>query len=116
MKTNDSKEKAGKLPVIKGVAKETIELAAVLKWNTGIRRNTAKVYIDKLIAKGIAKAEDSIFVEFNWDKFKVVINGLGQDHWYSEEDLLQSLVESFGKFAKETENTISAYVNSLPTK
>lgn len=98
------------IPVIKGVSETATKMISLVKFNADIKRRTYLGIIKYLKDAGIAKDTDSIFIEFGWNnKFKIVINGLGREYFYSETFFLNALVDSFKWFAEDAGKIINAY-------
>lgn len=98
------------IPVIKGVSETVTKMISLVKFNADIKRRTYLGIIKYLKDTGIAKDTDSIFIEFGWNnKFKIVINGLGREYFYSETFFLNALVDSFKWFAEDAGKIINAY-------
>lgn len=98
------------IPVIKGISEKATKMISLVKFNADIKRRTYLGIIKYLKDSGIAKDTDSIFIEFGWNnKFKIVINGLGREYFYSENFFLTALVNSFELFAKDAGKIINDY-------
>lgn len=98
------------IPVIKGVSETATKMISLVKFNADIKRRTYLGIIKYLKNAGITKDTDSIFIEFGWNnKFKIVINGLGREYFYSETFFLNALVDSFKWFAEDAGKIINAY-------
>lgn len=98
------------IPVIKGVSETATKMISLVKFNADIKRRTYLGIIKYFKDAGIAKDTDSIFIEFGWNnKFKIVINGLGREYFYSENFFLNALVDSFKWFAEDAGKIINAY-------
>lgn len=98
------------IPVIKGVSETATKMISLVKFNADIKRRTYLGIIKYLKDADIAKDTDSIFIEFGWNnKFKIVINGLGREYFYSETFFLNALVDSFKWFAEDAGKIINAY-------
>lgn len=105
------------IPVIKGISETATKMISLVKFNADIKRRTYLGIIKYLKEAGIAKDTDSIFIEFGWNnKFKIVINGLGREYFYSETFFLNALVDSFKWFAEDAGKIINAYYDDESNK
>lgn len=87
-------------------------LVYLLKNNSEIRRFTAKNVLAHLESTGDIPADTkSKIVQFNWDKFSVICDGLGTDYRYTEKFLLTSLVDSFSNLADSATKTIKEFMD-----
>lgn len=110
MEKRNATKKKNVIPVIKGVSETATKMISLVKFNADIKRKTYLGIIKYLKDAGIAKNTDSIFIEFGWNnKFKIVINGLGREYFYSETFFLNALVDSFKWFAEDAGKIINAY-------
>lgn len=105
MKKSDIKTVREKLPA------HLVNLVAIIKNNSEIRRFTSLAIINYLKQKGIINT-DKAFVTFNWTKFTISVNGLGQDYRYNERFLIDALIGSFNSFARNAENIISVFLDT----
>lgn len=105
MRKSDIKTVREKLPT------HLVNLVAIIKNNSEIRRFTSLAIINYLKQKGIINT-DKAFVTFNWTKFTVSVNGLGQDYRYNEQFLIDALCGSFNSFAHNAENIISVFLDT----
>lgn len=102
---NDFKSVANKLP------KALVELVAIVKNNSEIRRFTSLAIINKLKQQGVISGDNN-YVAFNWTKYTVTSNGLGIDYRY-DKLFIDCLIGSFASFAAASEKTISDFINFL---
>lgn len=84
-------------------------LVLLMKNNAEIRRFTALGVIDALKATGDLKGEKH-YVDFKFNHFVVSDDGLRRDYRYSEIFFLNSLVESFSRFAASAQNVINDFI------
>lgn len=102
------KKEAIKAKGLPGKASDDIkEVAAILKFNSSIRRHASRLYIQALKDAGTIKEEDSIFIQFEWDRVKIIVNGLARDVWYTEHDLIIAIAGSIKCVADEVSNKLS---------
>ena len=103
-KKNDVKTIREKLP------EHLVNLVAILKNNTEIRRFTSLAIINYLKQKNIINGEHN-FVIFNWTKFTVKSDGLGIHYRYNEQFFIDALVGSFSSFANNATNIICEFID-----
>lgn len=84
-------------------------LVLLMKNNAEIRRFTALGVIDALKESGELKGEKH-YVDFKFNHFVVSDDGLRRDYRYSEIFFLNSLVESFSRFAASAQNVINEFI------
>lgn len=107
-------ENAG-LPTNLNVPVETLKLAAIFKYNAAIRRHTSLAYKELLIKENVVKAEDSVYIEFEWNKINISINGLITQRWY-DQVLIEALTKGFETLTSETSKVVEEYINKINNK
>lgn len=102
IKRNTFDETVSKFP------KHIVELSAIVKNNSEIRRFTALGIINYLQQKGEIKG-DKKFVSFKWNKFRVIVDGLSRDYYYTEPFFLNAFVAAFSSFSASAQRTIDNF-------
>lgn len=110
MEKKDFKSKKENIKAIREKLPEhLVNLVAIIKNNSEIRRFTSLAIINYLKQKEIITGEHN-FVLFGWTKFTVKSDGLGIDYRYNENFFINSLVGSFESFANNSESIINKFV------
>ena len=105
IKRNDAKTVREKLP------EHLVNLVAIVKNNSEIRRFTSLSIINYLKQKNVIQGEHN-FVLFNWTKFTVKSDGLGIDYRYNENFFIKSLVGAFDSFANNAGVIINTFIDT----
>lgn len=92
----------------KNVPAETRNLIYILRNNVDIRRYTAMGIINYLLQKGEIKGEKR-YVNFFWNKFRVVADGFVKEYKYNETFFLNCFVASFASFSAVAQKTINMF-------
>lgn len=89
-----------------------VNLVYLLKNNSEIRRFTSLNILSVLEKEGVVNKDcKSKLVKFGWDKFSVIIDGLGKDYRYTETFFIQCLINSFALFADSATKTIKEFMD-----
>lgn len=84
------------------------ELAALMKYNSAMRICSSKAIIAEMTTNGDIKETDKVFIEFDWSKVKIVVNGLGKELWYSEPIVLRGIANGFNMMSNLVQEKITA--------
>lgn len=83
----------------------------LVKNNAEIRRFTSKAMIAQLIKAGQLNKEDKVYIDFFFDKFAIIVNGLKQEFYYKNNSLfINCLAASFPLFINNAQNIINEFV------
>lgn len=94
------------------VPEHILNISYILKDNSAIRRHVSLNIINYLMQIGrINRNARAKYVDFMWNKFAVIVDGLRSEFSYNEKFFLDALVTSFDQFAKDAENAISIFVD-----
>lgn len=105
VKANDTKRLPGNAP-------DSIkEVAALMKYNSAMRICSSKAIIAEMITNGEIKETDKVFIEFDWSKVKVVINGLGKELWYTEPIILRGIANGFNMMSNLVQAKLTAVMS-----
>lgn len=94
------------------IPEHIVNIAYIVKDNAAIRRFTALNIINYLKQTKKIEQESSNFVNFYWNKFCIISNGLKTEYSYKETFFLNCLVASFSQFAKNAQDAISVFVDT----
>ena len=95
-------ERYAKLP------KHILEVVFIIKFNSEIRRFTAKGIINTLFTRDEIKTKRP-YIKFLWNKFVINTNGLNHEYNYNETFFINSLIASFQCFAEIAQETINKF-------
>ena len=87
------------------------ELAALMKYNSAMRICSSKAIIAEMTTNGEIKDTDKVFVEFDWNKVKVVVNGLGKELWYTEPAVLRGIANGFNMMSNLVQTKLTAVMS-----
>ena len=83
----------------------------LVKNNAEIRRFTSKAMIAQLVKAGQLNKEDKVYIDFFFDKFAIIVNGLKQEFYYKNNSLfINCLAASFPLFINNAQNIINEFV------
>lgn len=88
------------------------DLAAIVNNNYDIRRYTALCIISEFKDMGeIEPFANNCYVDFFWNKFTVIADGIRKQYTYREDVFLKALQKAFELFAKQAENNMSVFID-----
>lgn len=91
------------------VPKHIIALAAIVKYNSEIKRFTAIGILNYLAQTNEIVRDPKDYVKFKWDKFSVKNKGLVREYKYTEPFFLTALVASFSSFSASAQKIIDEF-------
>lgn len=92
------------------VPEHILGIGYILKYNQAIRRHCGINILNYLRQNGeIDDDATGLYVEFKWNKFVVIVNGLRKEYTFYEEMFINSLAAAFKSFAAEAEKTINNF-------
>lgn len=94
------------------MSRHIYDLAAIINNNYDIRRFTALCIIKEFKEIGeIEPIARNCYVDFFWNKFTVIADGIRKQYTYREDVFLKSLQKAFELFAKQAENNMSVFID-----
>lgn len=87
------------------------ELAALMKYNSAMRICSSKAIIAEMITNGEIKDTDKVFIEFDWSKVKVIINGLGKELWYTDLNIIRGIANGFNMMSNLVQDKLTAVMS-----
>ena len=109
MNTNKTPKKPNYKKNIDNIPEHIKNLVLLLKNNSEIRRFTALGLKNALIKNKTITKEDKFYVNFYFNKFAVIVNGLKTEYHYNNQLFIDCLVAAFPAFAQNAIDIINHY-------
>jgi len=85
-------------------------LVLLVKNNAEIRRYTALGIINKLKQKKLIAQDAKVFIQFYFNKYSIIVNGLKQEYTYNNTLFITCLAAAFPSFAHNANKVIDEFI------
>lgn len=90
---------------------EAVQFVNVIKQNYDIRLLTAKAFRYLMEQAGELKTNDVFYLEVEYNKIIITINGMRRDDYLDNEHLITAMVAAIEVFVNRTSNLINRYLS-----
>lgn len=110
-RTKHNVRKAKIAKVIENTPEHIRDLVYLVKNNAEIRRYTALGIINKCKQTGMIEQDAKVFVQFYFNKYAIIVNGLKQEYKYNNNLFITCLAAAFPSFAYNANKIIDRFLS-----